>query len=68
MTILTNFVLTLTDNYFIVNTQFSELSIHSHMNARTMTVYAISNPLNQIQPYTVIWIAMTRTDGLLHEN
>ena len=35
-------MLTLTDIYSIVNTQFSELNIHSHMNAQTMTVYATS--------------------------
>ena len=33
----------LTRNYSEVNTQFSEMSIHSQKNARTMTVYAMSN-------------------------
>ena len=41
--VLTSFVLTLTGNYSIVNTQFSKLSIHSHMYAQTMTVYTLSN-------------------------
>ena len=42
--VLTNFVLTLTGNYFIIITPFSELSIHSHMNAQTMTMYTLSSP------------------------
>ena len=38
-------MLILTDSYSIMNTQFSELSIYSHVNAQTMTVFSISNPL-----------------------
>ena len=37
-------MLTLTGIYSVMNTQFSELIIHSHMNAQTMTVYAMSYP------------------------
>ena len=37
-------MLTLAGNYSVVNIQLSELNIHSHMNAQTMTVYKLSNP------------------------
>lgn len=45
----------------IVNTKFSELSIHSQMNVQTMPVYAMSTPPELNSANTVIWIAMTRT-------
>ena len=65
---LTNFILTLTDDYSIVNTQFSELSIYSHMNAQTMTVYKMSNATDRIQPHIVIWIVIMRTDIINEPN
>ena len=40
--VLTKCALTLTDICSMVNTQFSEYTIHSHMNAQTMTVYTMS--------------------------
>ena len=58
-------MLTLTRNYSEVNTQFSEMNIHSQKNARTMTVYAMSNS-PELNSALVIWIAMTRTDGIIH--
>ena len=46
-----------------MNTQFNELSIHSHMNARTISWYSISQSPGSNLALRVIWIAMTRTDG-----
>ena len=38
----TKFALALTDICCVVNTQFSEYIIHSHINAQTTTVYTLS--------------------------
>ena len=63
--VLTKFVLTLTDIYSNVNTQFCDLSIHSHLNAQTMKVYAISKPSELNSAFhRVIWIVRIRTDGI----
>ena len=62
--VLTKFALTLTDICSVVNTQFSEYIIHSHINAQTTTVYtlSISPELNSaLQSY---WIGMTLTDSI----
>ena len=48
-----------------MNIQFSELSIHSHMNAQTMTIYKLSNPPELNSACTVIQIVMMKIDSTI---